>query len=133
MCQKKPLMTPHQLNRSLKRMFRVSDVGMGITETVDQNGLVEFYWQLNENQSFYITVEAELRLVENPHNEINFVTIKKLVKTEFSTLGVREDSGMDDLEIKDFIEVLREALDKTNNAKYKPYSGFTTLYRIEHG
>lgn len=130
MCQKKPLMTAHQLNRTLKRMFKVSEVGMGITETVDRNGLVEFYWQINENQSFYITVEASLNLVEDVNFDTVFVNVKRLVQTQFSTLGVREDSGMDSLRIEDFIENLRDALDKTNTVKYKPFGGFTTIYRI---
>lgn len=133
MSENKAIKTAHQLNRTLKRMFRISEFGLGVCDTVENNGEVVFYWQINELQSFYLTVKADIELVEavNIHeSDIKYLTIKELVKTEISDQGVRQKTVIPNLKVADFIEALKEGLDKTNTANYNPYIDVPTKYVI---
>lgn len=133
MDEKKPFMSVHKLNRTLKRMFRISECGLGIFDTSSDNGQVEFYWQISPTQSFYITTKADVELVEAANvngSDTKLVTIKELLKTEVSDCGVKQDSGMSDLKVEDFIDTLKDSLDKTNSLNYRPFDGVATIYEI---
>lgn len=133
MDEKKPFMTSHKLNRTLKRMFRISECGLGIFDTSSKNGVVEFYWQISPTQSFYITTVADVELIEAINDggcDTNIVTIKELLKTEVSDCGVRYSSGMNDLKIEDFIDALKDSLEKTNTLNYRPFDGAPAIYEI---
>ena len=126
-------MTAHMLNRTLKRMFRFSSVGLGVFDTAEKNGQVEFYWQINDTQSFYVTVKADVELVEATEIgcfDTNFITINEVVKTEFSMDGRRYETTVKDLIIKDFIDTLRSGLDKTYALNHNPFDGGATIYKI---
>lgn len=129
-----PLMTTHKLNRTLRSMFRISECGIGIFDTIEKNGHIEFYWQINNTQSLYVTVTADIELIESYDNltpDINVVTIKDLIKTEYTVAGARYSTGMIDLKLEDFIDALREGLKKTYSMKYQPFAGVTTIYEIK--
>ena len=114
-------------------MFRLSSVGLGVFDTAENNGQVEFYWQINDTQSFYVTVKADVELIEATEIgcfDTNFITINEVVKTEFSMDGRRYETTVKDLIVKDLIDTLRGSLDKTYTLNHNPFDGAATIYKI---